>query len=165
MLGLKGTADMRSGTVLAILLWASLLPLGCARDVSDTGYEGTWQRTSDALSSISLRKEGQGYRFRWSLRDDVRSIRCDEQQLCEEVREGEKVYEYRFRVFERDNAVFVECTGTPIDARFPPLHYLDRLALEHGGLELLSTTVEQDGQKLDPPPAPLRFVKVSDRPF
>jgi hypothetical protein len=146
---------------------ACLALSACGPAPTDTGFSGSWQRAGDPRSTISLREAEDGFRFRWSLRTEDRSVVCAEDGACEEFRGAEKVYRHRFRLFRRDGSpdLYLECTQEPLQPQWKAVRYVDRLALQTGGLELWSYTIEMDGAAVEPPRGPLRFVKVSDEPF
>ena len=135
--------------------------------MTPTGFVGSWKRADGASSSISLSRASESYHMRWTRRDGPIWVRCDEPDLCFAYVSGEKVYEYRFRVYERDGSpdLFVECIGTPLQPDSPPVHYVDRLELQGGELELWSFTIERDGDPLSQPEGPIRFVKSANDPF
>jgi hypothetical protein len=145
---------------------ATLVLGACGGVVSDTGFIGSWRRTDGVASSISLSRGPDGYHLRWSRRDGPVSVRCDVPDVCAAFSGGTKLFEYRFRVFEREGSpdLFVECKGEGA-APAPPLSYVDRLVLQPGGLELWSYTIERDGAPLDAPEDPIRFAKTADKPF
>jgi hypothetical protein len=158
---------MRSWCGALVLAGGLMLGTGCDPGVTDTGYSGTWQRLAGSPSSISLREGAEGWEFRWSARDAARTIVCTAAGLCDEVRDGKKVYLYRFRVFEGadDGGLHIECTGEPVDSEMVPMRYVDRLVVQPGGMELWSYMIEMNGEKLDEPRGPVRFSKTSDVPF
>jgi hypothetical protein len=155
----------------AVIATTALDLMGCGgADVgrpTPTGFVGTWKRADGTPSVISIRRDAEAYRFRWTLRDGPTSVKCDEPDRCFVYDSGTRVYEYRFRVFERPDAsdhLFVECVGTPIE-KGEPTRYLDRMSLQPGELELWSQTIERGDLQLAEPEAPLRFVKTADEPF
>jgi hypothetical protein len=156
-------------------LWigvAVLLSASCgSQGVSDTGYQGTWQRGSEegVRSVISIAKLDQGYRFAWNkfLADGTHYVRCGRRGPCVQYLNGKPVYEFRFSVSTREGSqsLFVECQGTPLIEEFAELQYLDQLELQPGGLELWSVTLERDGKTLERPEGPYKFAKTSDRTY
>ncbi len=147
--------------VLAVALAA------CDGGLSDTGFEGTWERMlPSGVSMLSLRAVDDGYQVWWSKIDGVQTVRCDEQGNCEEFVGDRKVYGWTFRAFTRPESehLFVEVTGHPVDDTTQPVSYLDRLELQPGGQELWSYQVEENGVTKDPPGGPLKFRKVADEP-
>lgn len=162
-----GGVTKRSWWAALALTGGVMLGTSCDSGVTDTGYSGTWQRMAGSPSSISLRQGAEGWEFRWSARDAARTIVCESAGVCDELRDGKKVYRYNFRVFEdgQDRGLHVECTGEPVDSEMMPMRYIDRLVVQPGGLELWSYMIELNAEKLDEPRGPVRFAKTSDVPF
>ena len=103
-----------------VALGALLLFVGCAAElpdtVSDTGYEGTWQRGSDFVKSTFAIVEVQGeHRLRWDKRsaDGKAVVTCDWDGRCEEFVDGEKTSDYLFRTWidEDSGRLRVACKG------------------------------------------------------
>lgn len=163
--------DLRSTlTRTLMLLAASIFASGCGPEpVSDTGYVGTWERVAGPASRISLRREGDGYSFRWSLKHGDRAVRCEDRAsaVCGEYNKGDKIYEWSFRVRQPEGSkeLLIERDGKPVEGRGTPLHEVDRLELQPGGLELTATTIERNHEPLQAASTPYRFRKVSDKPF
>ena len=91
------TGPWRGAAALLIALAAA----GCAGKprLSDTGYEGTWGRGNERIrSTIAIARDGE----RWLVRIGVRSsdgsyaVRCGWDGLCEEIQDGERIYDHRF---------------------------------------------------------------------
>lgn len=145
---------------------------------SDTGFQGAWTREYSSVehdpaapggrSTIALWEDPGGIRFRWNqvTADGSVTVRCPADGPCEAWAGEHKVYEYRFRTFRREETpqhLFVECTGTPLGPEQPALHYISRIELLPGALELQVFQVERDGVMLEGT-APLVFSKLSDDP-
>jgi len=159
----------RSLKMMTATALATLAIAGCGGYVgrpTATGFVGTWQRADGPPSVISIARDTDSYHFRWTLRDGPTSVSCDEPDRCFAYASGNRVFEYRFRMFERPGSsdLFVECVGTPIEPG-EPLKFVDRLSLVPGELELRSQTIERDDLPLSEPEAPLRFLKTADEPF
>jgi hypothetical protein len=155
----------------AILLLAALGGVvACTPEVrvSNTGYEGTWSRgTERAMSTIAFVRDGDGMRFRWSVRsdDDKWSVRCGWDGRCEEYVDGVKTSEYTFRTWEDEETghVMLECTGRVFLPKELDVHYVDELVLEPDGLVMWSYSLERGGQTYEGDARPKRkFEKVSD---
>ena len=160
---------MKPGLVAAILP-ALLLTAACETGVSltDTGYEGTWTRGNDRVTStLAIVKRGDGYLVRWGLEtsDGRKVVRCDWNGACEERIEGESVATYRFRNWiDPDNGrLQIECTRELADDTQNAIHYIDELVVRKQGKKLVSRTEESGGQSFEGKSRPKRvFAKVSD---
>ena len=156
---------MRQWTTLAA---AAVVFVGCAPKVSDTGYVGTWARSSpQSASTIAIYRDDAGYRFRWKV--DTPSgkwrVRCDWNGRCEEHIDGEKAAEYLFttRIDPATGHLVVDCTGKVSKPRRAEIHYVDELVVEPGGLTLWSYTLERGGQRFEGEARPKRsYRKVAD---
>ena len=134
---------------VASIFLAALLLVGCGGlpdEVSDTGYQGTWERGNERVTStLAIVKHEGRYLVRWNKNsaDGTVKVRCSWDGECEEFVEGEKTSDYSFRVWideERGN-LRLECTGkvhqpSPLD-----VHYIDELVVKRQGSVLLSYTL------------------------
>jgi len=130
-------------------------------------FEGTWARVGLLDSSISLREAEDGFHFRWKLNDGDKLISCTRDDFCEEFRDGDRVYEYHFRLDgpPGSSEIIVRCDGRPVVSEMEPVSWVDRIVLHDGGRELWSYLVEMNGEKMEPPVGPIRFVRVAETPF
>ncbi len=136
--------------------------------MSDTGYAGTWGHGNDRVrSTLSIARVGSGFRTRISVRsaDGTYAMRSGWDGRGETVQDGAKTYDLRFRTWSdaATGRLRVECTGTPAAPSSAPIHYVDELVVEPGGLTLSDYTVERGGQAFEADARPRReFAKVSD---
>lgn len=152
----------------AVLL--SALARGCAGKpaASDTGYAGTWGQGNDRIrSTLSIVREGDGWRARISVRssDGTYAMRSGWDGRGESIQDGAKTYDLDFRtaVDPGTGRLRVECAGTPLASSNAPIHYVDELVVEPGGLTLSVYTLERGGQRFEADARPRReFTKVSD---
>jgi hypothetical protein len=160
------TAFLRcSGAVLAAALAAACpgKPL-----VSDTGYAGTWGHGNDRIrSTLSVVRDGSGFRARIAVRssDGTYALRSGWDGRGEAVQDGVKTYDLVFRTFvdPRTARLWVECTGTPLMPSRAPIHDVDELVVEPGGLALSAYTIERGDQRFEGEARPRReFAKRSD---
>jgi len=128
----------KSIVVAVMLLTASCAGQVLSTDVSDTGYEGTWQRGNEQIKSqLSIVKMEDGYRFRHSKFSPDGKVRvdCTWDGECEEFADGESVARYKFdaSVNEATGRLRIECTGR-IEGQNPQdLHYVDELVVVRKG--------------------------------
>jgi hypothetical protein len=160
------TGPWRGAAALLIALAAA----GCAGKprLSDTGYEGTWGRGNERIrSTIAIARDGE----RWLVRIGVRSsdgsyaVRCGWDGLCEEIQDGERIYDHRFvtSVDPESGYLRVECIGTPAGPARKPVHYVEEWVVAPGGLSLTAFTVERDGHMYEGEARPRRdYEKLSD---
>ena len=151
----------------ATLLVVSCVLQGCADEITDTGFVGTWKRElAGGYTMLAIDKTENDYRVRWSKIDKLETTSCDDAGICETYLGDRKVYEWRIRAFSRPPSedLFVELVGIPLDEATAGVRYTDRLVLERGGLELLSYPAGEDGDTREPALKPLRFKKISDDP-
>jgi len=138
----------KHAVVLAMLM---LLVLGCGGDalppeVSDTGYEGTWQRGNERIKSrVSIVEVDGRYLFRYAKfsADGRVRVNCTWEGECEESSDGEVVARYKFETSLNEQAgrLRVECTGR-IEGQNPmDVHYVDELVVIKKGLQLRSFTI------------------------
>jgi hypothetical protein len=140
---------------------------GCADEITDIGFVGTWKRElAGGYSILAIDKTENDYRVRWSKIDKLETTSCDDAGMCDTYVGDRKVYEWRIRAFLRPPSedLFVELSGIPLDGATASVGYTDRLVLESGGLELLSYPAGENGDTRDPASKPLRFRKISDDP-
>jgi hypothetical protein len=160
--------------MIRILALASitLLAVGCGGGlpnvVSDTGYQGTWQRGNERVTStIAIVNVDGDYRFRWSVTsaDGKRKVKCSWEGLCEEFVEGEKASDYTFRTWtdEESGHLRVECNGNVYRPTPAEVHYIEELIVGKKGLALRSYTIEDMDGTYEVRKGPRRkFTKVSD---
>ncbi len=152
----------------ALLLAMACKGGGLPPEVSDTGYEGTWQRGGDQVkSTLAIARVGDEFLFRWSISstDGLREVRCGWDGRCKEFVDGEQTSTYAFRTWidESSGRLRVECKGkverpTPLE-----IHYIDELVLKKEGLLLRSFTIEDHERSYEPGQGPRRnFGKISD---
>jgi hypothetical protein len=164
----KADASFARATAAGIALGVlALLPCGCGPQVSDTGYEGTWQRGNErARSTIEIVKRGDEYLFRWSVdsTEGGRVVHRDWEGSCEEFVDGVKTSEYTFRTWTTPAGLLrVECKGKMVEPEPAEVHYIDQLRVKPGGRTLTVATLEQDGDSFREGKKPRRtFTKVSD---
>jgi hypothetical protein len=141
---------------------------GGADRVSDTGYEGTWQRGNERVTSTLaiVRHEGE-YLVRWTKTsaDGTVKLNCDWQGQCAEFVEGEKTSEYAFRAWvdeERGN-LRLECKGRVHEPLPLDVHFIDELVVRKKGLLLRSHTLMDENGTYEFKKGPKRELrKVSD---
>ena len=137
-------------------------------EVSDTGYEGTWQRGNERVqSTLAIVKVEGKYLLRHSLNsaDNHTRVECDWEGSCEQFIDGEKTGYYMFRTWIDDSSgkLRVEVTGrlegpTPVD-----IHYVDQLVLGKEGRLLRAYALEYNDKTYEFKQGPLRnFPKISD---
>ncbi len=142
---------------------------GCVDRPSNTGFVGTWSRGNDrATSTISISRDGDAYRFRWRLTSDDGdwSVECDAEGACQEFIDGAETSEFRFvaGIDPESGHLLVECNGRSLPPHEKPIHYVDELVLEPGGLALWSYTNERGTDRFEGDARPKRRLeKVSDR--
>jgi hypothetical protein len=150
-------------------LLALLLVACCGKPkVSDTGYAGTWVRGNERIrSSLAIVRDGGVWRARIGVKsaDGTYAIAAGWDGTGEEVQNGAKLRDLAFRT-SMDPAsghLRIECTGTPAEPSRMPMHYVDELVVEQGGLTLSAYTVERDGTRFTGESRPRReFEKASD---
>lgn len=150
----------------------ALAAMGCGGGlphvVSDTGYQGTWQRGNERVkSTISIVEVDGEYRFRWSKTsaDGKVKVSCTWEGLCEEFVDGEKTSDYTFRTWmdAESGHLRVECNGEVYRPTPAKIHYIDELVLRKKGLVLRSHTIEDAGGTYEVGSGSLvTFTKVSD---
>ena len=64
---------------------------------------------------------------------------------------------------ETEDALFVDCSGTPLDGLSTPIHWTERISVSADGEELLVRRIELNGQPRTD--GPRRFPKIFDDPF
>jgi hypothetical protein len=161
-------------TRILALASITLVVAGCGGGlpdvVSDTGYQGTWQRGNERVkSTISIVEVRGEYLFRWSKTsaDGKVKVNCTWDGPCQEFVDGEKTSDYTFRAWKDPESghLRVECHGkvyrpTPLD-----VYYVDELIARKGknGLVLRSHTIEDAHGTYEIGSGPRRdFTKVSD---
>ena len=154
---------------VVLLVLSAALATACSRGpkVSDTGYEGTWQRGGgSATSTIAIVKQGDDYLFRWTLdsEDGRWIVRCNWDGVCEEHVDGEKTSDYTFRTWvEPTGFLRIECKGKVTRPKPLDVHYIDQLRVKEGGLRMSSATMEQGETRYYKMKKPKRmYTKVSD---
>jgi len=140
----------------------------CSTNLTDTVYSGTWERGRDTLSRsvIAIWNERGEYRFRVDrYQGKVHSLRCPLEGACAIYDGDAPVFELVFEANfdEREDALFVDCAGTPLDGVSTPVDWIERISVSADGEELLVRRVELNGQPRTD--GPRRFQKISDDPF
>jgi hypothetical protein len=152
---------------IGIVVALGLVLTGGSCGGGDGDFEGSWMRVGLLDSTISLRRDENQFHFRWKLSDGVKTIECPRDDYCEEFRDGDRVYEYQFRL-EHDPArgeITVRCEGRPLVAEMEPVSWVDRLVVRERGRELWAFLLEMNGEDMKQPIGPIRFVRISDTPF
>ena len=131
---------------LACLALATSACGGLSDVVSDTGYQGTWQRGNERVqSTVSIVEVDGKHLFRWekTSEDGRVKVRCGWQGPCEEFVDGEKVSDFTIRpwIDEETQRLRVECNGTTHSPEVV-IHYVDELVVMNNGLTLRSHTIE-----------------------
>ena len=103
------------GCLLVAVVGCGGLPDG----VSDTGYQGTWQRGNDRVkSTISIVEVDGEYLFRWAKTsvDGKARVQCEWEGTCAESFDGEKITDFKFRTWvdEESGLLRVECRGQTV---------------------------------------------------
>lgn len=145
---------MRCGKALVAALLVAASGCTVRPKVSDTGYTGTWARGNDRVrSTISITREGDGYRFRWSKSsyDGKFTVRCGWDGACEETLNGALVARHLLSTaLDRETgALRVSVAESRLVPEKVEIRYVDELAVEEGGKVLRSTTIERGGVVLD----------------
>ena len=153
-------------------LWvgrATIVVLGaCSSGLTDTPFSGTWERGRDASSRsvIEISNEDGEYRFRVDrYSDSLHTLRCPREGACAIYDGDAPFYELIFDVKfdEEEDALFVDCAGTPLDGISTPVHWVERISVTADGAELLVQRVQLNRQpRMD---GPRRFQKISDDPL
>lgn len=122
---------------------------GLSRRVSDTGYEGTWERGNERIySRLSFVKLDDGYHVRYEKRSADGRIRveCGWDGRCEEFVDGERTSSYSFRVWidEESKLLRLECRGQVEKPTATEIHYVDQLEVQKQGLLLRAFTLEDN---------------------
>jgi hypothetical protein len=154
----------RSNLALAALALAAATVIGCSSEPVDPAYLGAWSRSPTSASIFALSQEDSGkYGFSWSVETGSKTVRCETPGHCVEYQNGEKRFDWRFRVFRRRGqaGVFVEARATPLSGGAGGVHWVDHLVLQPSG-ELWAHKIEQAGRRLDDPIGPLKYVRRAD---
>jgi hypothetical protein len=117
--------------------------------VSDTGYEGTWERGNERIKTqLAFIKVDDGYRVRFDKRsaDGRVRVQCDWEGSCVEFVDGEQTSTYRFRVWidEETTLLRLECRGRVEKPTATDIYYLDQLQVRKQGLLLRAFTLEDN---------------------
>jgi hypothetical protein len=153
-------------------LWAALAMGGvlaaCSSNITDTVYSGRWERGQDTFSHsiVAIWNENGEYRFRVDrYHDGAHELRCPPEGACAIYDGDAPVYELVFQTKfdEQQDALFVDCAGTPLDGKSTPVHWVERVTVTPDGSELLVQRVELNHQPRTD--GPRRFRKTSDNPF
>ena len=159
---------MSRAGLLGCLLLAAVGCGGLPDEVSDTGYQGTWQRGNDRVkSTISIVEVDGEYMFRWTKTsvDGKSRATCDWEGTCAEYFDGEKASDSVFRTWvdEESGLLRVECRGQTYQPETSELFYIDELKLIKKGLAVRSRTIEDLNGRYEGSKRPLRdFTKISD---
>jgi len=161
--------------MIRILALASitLVAVGCGGGglpdvISDTGYQGTWQRGNERVKSTIAIVEVDGeHLFRWNITsaDGKWNVKCSWEGVCEEFVDGEKTSDYAFRAWMDDESGYlrVECNGQVHRPSSLEIHYIDELIPRKQGLVLRSHTIEDTEGTYEVGSGPRRdFTKISD---
>ena len=153
-------------------LWTALATVvvvgACSSGFMDTRYSGTWERGRDTFSRsvIAIWNERGEYRFRVNrYQEDVHQLRCPREGACAIYDGDAPVYQLIFdvRFDEEEDALFVDCAGTPLDGISTPVHWVERISVTADGAELLVQRVQLNRRpRMD---GPRRFQKISDDPL
>lgn len=151
------------------LLGVLALDGGCAPPLSDTGFRGSWQRsTGDKAARVSIWDDEAGWHFCWSTASagGGPAFTCTEDGSTVMTERGASTYRYDVRMTpgEGGTDARVEIRGEPLLEGLTPIRWTDRLELEPDGLTILSWRVSLNGRELERPAQPLRLVKISNEP-
>jgi len=155
-----------------LLCVAMLLAAACGGGlpevVTDTGYEGTWQRGNERVQSTFSIVEIEGeYRVRWGKTSDDGKLRvtCDWDGRCEEFVDGEKTSDYLYRAWldESSGRLRLACRGTVVQPTPLEIDWVDELKLRDEGRVLRFIRIEDRVYRFDPARPPRRdYDKLSD---
>lgn len=156
---------------LSILLVAVAACSGGKTTTTDTGYEGTWVRGGELVTStISIVKVDGVYKYRVGLvsEDGKRIIRCDWEGVCEEFIDGEKTSDYKYttRFNEESKTLEVECVGSVHRPTVASIHDIDELVVKRNGLKLRRRAIlrgDKSYRKGDYPRPLADYTKLSDQ--
>lgn len=154
---------LRPRGVLVALVLAGAIASGCSAGPVAAGYLGRWSRSPSSTSIFVLSQDERGaYGFSWRLDTRSNTVRCERPGICVEYKNGDKVFDWRFRVFRRhgEDGLFIEARATPAFPGPRGLHWVDHLLLQPSG-ELWAYKVEEAGKKLDTPIGPIKYVKLA----
>jgi len=138
---------------------------------TDTGYEGTWGRGNDRVSTrISIAKVDGEYKYRVGLISDdgKRVIRCDWDGKCNEFIDGEKTSEYQHTTSFDDATqhLVVECVGKVHYPTAASIHDIDELVVKGKGLKLRRKALRRGDKTYkqgDYPRPYINYTKISDQ--
>lgn len=155
-------------TILWATLAMSVLIGGCSSGITDTVYSGRWERGAGTFSHsiVTIWNEGGAYRFVVDrYQNGAHELRCPREGACTIYDGDAPTYEIVFQTkFDaRQDALFVDCTGTPLDGKSTPVHWTERVSVTPDGGELLVQRIELNHQPRTD--GPRRFRKISDQPF
>jgi hypothetical protein len=155
-------------TILRATLALVVASGACSSGATDTVYSGRWEKGQDSRSHsiIAIWNEGGEYRFRVDrYQSGVHELRCPRDGACTIYDGDAPSYELVFRANfdEQRNALFVDCSGTPLDGKSTPVHWVERVSVTPDGEELLVQRVELNHEPRSD--GPRRFSKTSDDPF
>ena len=157
----------RRATLWAVLVM-SVVAGACSSDLTDTVYSGRWERGRDTFSHsiIAIWNDGGEYRFRVDrYQDGFHALRCPQEGTCVMYEGDAPVYELDLvaKFDDESDALFVDCSGTPLDGKSTPVHWVERVSVTPDGRELLVQRVELNHEPRTD--GPRRFRKTSDSPF
>jgi len=141
---------------------------GLPEEVSDTGYQGTWQRGNDRVkSTISIVQLDGEYLFHWAKTsaDGKSVVKCDWEGSCAEYFDGEKTSDFKFRIWvdEESGLLRVECRGQLLQPEPSEFFYIEELVVKNEGLLLRSRTIEDVNGSYEGKNGPRRdLTKISD---
>jgi hypothetical protein len=159
---------MSKAGILGCLMLAAIGCGGLPEEVSDTGYQGTWQRGNDRVkSTISIVEVDGEYLFRWAKTsvDGKSVVKCDWEGTCAEYFDGEKTADLEFRpwVDEESGRLRVECRGRTHGPEPSEFFYIEELVLRKKGLAIRSWTLEDSNGTYTGGRGPRRnLAKISD---
>lgn len=149
------------GLAAALLASCSSTPI-----VSNTGYQGTWSRGSDQITStIALVVRNDEAWFRWNRRsaDGNLVVRCGWEGHCEEFQGAEKISEFEFRAWLEPTNGRMRIAGRHklLDQK-AEIRWIDELEVIEGGTALRVVTLERDGTVFDRDHPTYEFRKAAD---
>jgi hypothetical protein len=145
-----------------------VLVTGCSAGFEDTVFSGRWERGQGTFSHsiVAIWKKGGEYRFRVDrFQNEVHVLRCPLEGACTIYDGDAPSFELVFEaeLDDQGEALVVECSGTPLDGKSTPVHWVERVSVTPDGSELLVQRVELNHQPRTD--GPRRFDKTSDDPF
>jgi hypothetical protein len=136
--------------------------------VTNTGYEGTWQRGNERVRSrLAIVKHNGEYLVRpdKTSADGTVKMKCDWDGKCEEFVEGEKTSDLTFRAWiaEERGYLRIECKGQVYAPSQLDIHYIHELKVRKQGTNLRSWTIlDQNGEYAFREGAQRNLTKICD---